>query len=410
MKRWGEWIVLFFFAMLPWDISKVLFPPYQSAPETPTTLTFVRIAMLLLVAWGGLRYLQGGIIKTTVRLGRTPLFWAILPLFGAALLSLSGSLQPRTTVTETLRLLILLALGISLALGVQNRKTFDRVWKVFCGVMTLAALFGLLQYFTGQWIWGGGINELGVKRVNSSFIDPNIFARYLNISILGTLALMVQKEWKLNALSGLMLLLQTAALVVTFSRTGWLILFLGVVILAFLSSRSKRLGILAGGGALALILLLIPAFRDRLATLASGIGAIGQREHLLKGGWAMFMAHPLTGVGLGNFQWAIENPFHYLVPWTDAVTRSHTSLITVMAEMGTLGLLAMLFFLIMILAMNHRVMGQMRGYSLAVTFGILIIWLSSQGEGRFFEDPLVWAFWGLSLALQWKHWGEDWDE
>jgi len=410
LKKWGQWIIPFFFAMLPWEISKVLFPPYQSAPETPTTITFARIALVILVAWGALYFIQSGIWKNIQRLFQGPLIWSALPLLAAAGLSYVGSMQPRTTLGEIARLVLLLAVGVSIALGAVDHKTFQRVGSVFFAVATLTAIFGLIQYLTGRWIWGGGINIEGVRRVNSTFIDPNIFARYLDVSILGSLMLMAKKEWSAHPLRVLALLLQIGALGVTFSRTGWLILFVGVLGMAILSHPRKRWGILGGGGVLVLVLMAIPMLRTRLLTLGAGISALGQRQHLLQGGWAMFIEHPLTGVGLGNFQWALEHPYLYLVPWSDAVTRSHTTFVTVLAEMGILGLVAMLLFLVFVTMMNLRVVGRMRGFALAITAGIWVIWLSSQGEGRFFEDPLLWGLWGLSLALQWKHWGDDWDD
>jgi hypothetical protein len=66
--------------------------------------------------------------------------------------------------------------------------------------------------------------------------------------------------------------------------------------------------------------------------------------------------------------------------------------------MGILGILAMFIFLAAFLIQNLRASGKLRNYLLAANAGVLVIWLSSQGEGRFFEDPLLWAFWGLSLA------------
>ncbi|MCO1603213.1 O-antigen ligase family protein [Desulfosporosinus nitroreducens] len=411
MKRWGDWIIPLFFALVPWDISKVLFPPYQSGADTPTSLTFLRIGMILLLAWGAVRFVQLGIGETLKRLAGVPLIWAVIPLFIAVLVSLTTSLQSQTTINEGVRLLLLFAVGISMALGADRKTVFDRVFKVIFAMATLTALIGLAQYFSGNWIWGGGINISGVRRVNASFIDPNLFARYLNISILGTLLLLVRREWFLNIGTALALLIQVAALGVTFSRTGWLTLLIGIVIIAISSAKNRRTtwSIMGLGGVGAIALYLIPSIRIRFETLFTGMSALGQREHLIKGGWAMFIEDPLTGVGLGNFQWAIEQPYHYLVPWSDAVTRSHTSLITVAAEMGILGLVSMFVFLIIIATMNLRVLNQMNSFAQAMLISIFVVWLSSQGEGRFFEDPMVWAFWGLSLAIQWKPWGEGWD-
>ena len=415
MKRWGDWIIPLFFALIPWDISKVLFPPYQSGSETSSTLTFLRIGMFLLIAWGAMRFVQAGIGKTLRRLIGAPLIWAVVPLFIAVLVSLTTSLQPRTTLIEGMRLLLLFAVGISVALGADRKTVFERIFKVIFVMATITAVFGLIQYFSGQWIWGGGIDKIVdgvlVRRVNSTFIDPNIFARYLNISILGTVLLILRHEWTSRIGTTLALLVQIAALGVTFSRTAWLILLFGLFILVIgttkhWKTRRNTLGLGALGG---VALFLIPSIRARFDTLFTGVGALGQREFLIKGGWAMFIEHPFAGVGLGNFQWAIEHPYHYLVPWSDAVTRSHTSLVTVAAEMGVFGILGMVVFLLLLVGMNLRVTNRMNAFAQAVLVSIFVVWLSSQGEGRFFEDPMVWAFWGLSLAMQWKPWVEDWD-
>lgn len=415
VKRWGDWIIPLFFALVPWDVSKVLFPPYQSGAETATTLDFLRLGMILLVAWGAVRFIQLGIGKTFRRLVSTPLIWAVVPLFIAVLASLTTALQPRTTMLEGLRLLLLFAVGVSMALGADRKTVFDRVFKMIFVMATLTAVIGLTQYVSGRWIWGGGINITSagvlVRRVNATFIDPNIFARYLDISILGTVLLLLRRQWPLRIWTALALLIQVAALGVTFSRTAWLILLFGLLILFITTTKhwKTRLNALGVGMLGVAALFLIPSIRARFDTLFAGLSALGQREFLIKGGWSMFIEHPLTGVGLGNFQWAIEHPYHYLVPWSDAVTRSHTSVVTVAAEMGILGIIGMLAFLLLIAGMNLRVTNQINPYAQAVLIGIFVIWLSSQGEGRFFEDPMVWAFWGLSLAIQWKPWGEEWD-
>lgn len=411
VKKWGAWIIPLFFALVPWDISKVLFPPYQSSLGSESTLTFLRLVMVLLVALGAWQFMREGLGKTVRRLMGAPLFWAVVPLFIAALVSMVTAVQPRTTIIEGMRLLLLLAVGLSIALGADHKVVFERVFKAIFIMATITAVIGLVQYISGQWIWGGGINTLGVRRVNATFIDPNIFARYLDISILGTLVLLLRREWFLSKVTACALLLQVGALGVTSSRTGWLILLLGILILGYgIAGKGKARWSILGLGALGIAALTtIPVIRTRFETLFTGLGALGQRVHLLKGGWAMFIEHPLTGVGLGNFEWALEHPYHYLVPWSDAVTRSHTSLVTVAAEMGILGIIAMFTFLFILVVMNFRVTYRMNAFAQALLSSVFVIWLSSQGEGRFFEDPMVWAFWGLSLAIQWKPWGEDWD-
>lgn len=391
--------------MVPWDISKVLFPPYQSAPQTPTTLTFVRIATVLLIAWGAGLLIQKRSPSIFYIFSRSMLNWGVLALFIAALVSFTGSVQPHATLAEGVRLLVFSALGMSIALGAMISSGSDlelimeRVWQTIFVMATLAAIFGIVQYLTGWGIWGGSI-ALGPRRVNATFMDANIFARFLDISILGIGILLLKQQWKLSLGIAVGLLCQLAALIFTYSRTAWLILLAGSIVLVVLSPNRNRWKYLVGLGAVIGSLWFIPAVQLRALTLFSGQDpSIGTRHYLIKGGWAMFLEHPFTGVGLGNFQWAIEHPYSYILPYIGVVSRSHTTLVTVAAEMGILGILAMLIFIIEILNLNLRTYGKMRNYMLAVNAGVLVIWLSSQGEGRFFEDPLLWAFWGLSLAV-----------
>lgn len=405
MEKWGKWLIPFFFAMVPWDISKVLFPPYQSAPQTPTMLTFVRIATVLLIAWGAGLIIQKRSLSIFFILSRSMLNLGVLALFIAALVSCTGSLQPHATFVEGVRLLVLSALGMSIALGAMSSSGWDpelimeRVWQTIFVMATLAAIFGIVQYLTGWGIWGGAIAP-GPRRVNAMFMDSNILARFLDISILGTGILLLKQQWKLSLGIVVGLLCQLATLIFTYSRMAWLILLAGIIVLVVLSPNRNRWRYLVGLGVGISSLWFIPAVQLRVLTLLSGRDpSISTRQYLIKGGWAMFLEHPFSGVGLGNFQWAMEHPYSYILPYIGVVSRSHTTLVTVAAEMGILGILAMLIFLIEILNLNLRTYGKMRNYMLAVNAGVLVIWLSSQGEGRFFEDPLLWAFWGLSLAV-----------
>ncbi len=405
MGKWGKWLIPLFFATVPWDISKVLFPPYQSTPQTPTTLTFVRITTMLLIVWGAGLLVQKGVFSTLNKFSRSVLTWGVFALFSATLVSLFGSLQPQATLVEGLRLLVFSTLGLSIALGAASSSSLDfelileRVWQTIFWIATLTAIFGIVQYFTGWGIWGGAIAP-GPRRINSTFMDSNIFARYLNISLLGTAILLLKQQWRLRLGIVLGLLCQLAALIFTYSRMAWLILLVGVIALAVFAPKKNHWMYFGGLGFGSCLLWLIPEVRLRVLTLVSGHDpSIGQREHLLKGGWAMFIEHPFTGVGLGNFQWAMEHPYIYILPWIGEVSRSHTTLVTVAAEMGILGLLAMFIFLVTLLIRNLKVTGKPRNYMLATSAGVLVIWLSSQGEGRFFEDPFLWAFWGLSLAV-----------
>jgi O-antigen ligase len=103
----------------------------------------------------------------------------------------------------------------------------------------------------------------------------------------------------------------TAAVILTYSRGG--ALALGVVLALWLLRQgvsARRLA--AGVGAIALLVVLVPSdFARRLTTFRQFLPGSGdvlrldssfeQRRVLVTTAWHMFLDHPLTGVGAGNY-------------------------------------------------------------------------------------------------------------
>ena len=149
-----------------------------------------------------------------------------------------------------------------------------------------------------------------------------------------------------------------------------------------------------------------PFFTKRLDTFTFGVEAAGARPYLVKAGLNMFADHPLTGVGAGGYQSSFENDyFQYKDPKIKAnVTISHTSLVTMMAELGVdrprrarvsrraVGRLPAR-------ADRRRAAGDEGGAPRRSRSSSAIIFLGSQTEGRFLEDPYLWLAAGLAVAI-----------
>jgi putative inorganic carbon (hco3(-)) transporter len=179
-------------------------------------------------------------------------------------------------------------------------------------------------------------------RVNSLFSDPNILSRYLIMVLLlcGALAL-VEPMWR-RRLAGVAVLAAVAN-VFTLSRSGWIALAAGLVLLgyAWLGSRKGSLVlaviiVLAGAALGALSLVRGTPIRAKTLTTARGWNKItAGRYYLVAGGLQMFRAHP-QGVGLGNFPLAYPEYKNWRA--RASLTESHTTPVTVMAELGGAGL------------------------------------------------------------------------
>ena len=119
----------------------------------------------------------------------------------------------------------------------------------------------------------------------------------------------------------------------------------------------------------------------------------------------MFADHPLTGVGAGGYQTSFEDDYYrYKDPKIKAnVTISHTSLVTLLAELGVVGLVAVAFVAVRWSAYVRALMSgaprEMKTALVALAVITAIIFFGSQTEGRFLEDPYLWFAAGLVVAI-----------
>lgn len=270
------------------------------------------------------------------------------------------------------------------------------------------ALLGIYQYFTGDFFWNMGLESWGgMNRVNTTFGDPNVFARYLAILVIFSLVLMTGAVMRTGILY-LSLIAGLTALLFTFSRSGWLLVPVGFAIVWWYSRGKRRAMIMGWGlvvGALtATMFLSMAVLAWRGHTLSTGISALGDRIALINTGFHMFLAHPVAGVGFGSFGSVALTDFRAYLPYhARYVYLSHTALVTVLAELGTVGM-ALTFW---IFGAVYKAFRNIRAsglepystYALGLLVAIICIVLSGQSEGRMFEEPILWVFMGMLVAL-----------
>jgi O-antigen ligase len=163
----------------------------------------------------------------------------------------------------------------------------------------VVSVVGLYQYFFTDYVEA----VEGVRRILSLYDSPNHLSLYLGrvIPISFCLAALGVTRWR-RIVHGLALIPLVLCLYLTYSRGAWLLglpaalLFIGVM-------RGRWGRILALGGMAAALLALLPVLRTpriaTLLTLQSGTNFL--RIVLWEGTARMIAAHPIFGVGLGNF-------------------------------------------------------------------------------------------------------------
>lgn len=182
-------------------------------------------------------------------------------------------------------------------------------------------------------------------RAGGTLGSPNVAAGYLSIALMLPASVLLTKlALPYKGLAALALGLGGVALILTFSRGGWVAFGLAMAILVL---PAWRRGWLSPGVPLAMAALaVLPplVFPDALAARLSGEVADNGRIPLVQLAFRMIEQNPVLGIGPNNFAVAM---LQYATPelayaWLYTV---HNKYLLVWAETGTGGLLAFLLFL-----------------------------------------------------------------
>ena len=399
---------------LPLEITKLWVPFLQTRSELggglpPTSVVDAGrlVVALAFAVW----VLRPGRARSEV-LPASPLTLPLALLFAVYALSTLYALDVAAARTESLRLLFSLGGFALVPFFVRDRASLR--WTLYAVVFSAAALaiVGVYQQITGTFFWNAGLGLFGERRINTTFADPNHFARFLLEGMVIALALWPFVERRARFALMAAMALSALTLVFTGSRGAWLVgaAALPVIVLALPIERRTRVRML-GFGAATLVLAALaiaafsPFFTKRLNTVTFGVEASGARPYLVDAGLHMFADHPVTGVGAGGYQSSFENDYYdFKDPKIKAnVTISHTSLVTIMAELGVIGLVALAFVVarwaFYLRGLMPGAPPEMRAVLAALAVISAIIFFGSQTEGRFLEDPYLWFAAGLAVAI-----------
>jgi len=336
-------------------------------------------------------------------------------VLGAA--SVVYSADPGKTVAETIRLVVLFAVFVSIALLMDKERSLLPFKAVHITALALTPL-SFYEGFTGNLIWQAeNLMKEHTLRVNATFVDPNIFARYIILGIVANFILQLytrDKGTKMFYMAALSILL--AQLVLTSSRGGMITLVaILIAALIFLPNRKAVLWVLGLGVLCAAIVLFIrPDIWDRMTLIFKNYADYNyQRLYLWQAAIAIFQDHPILGAGLGSFQTVFLRDYIALKNVADGATLSHTTVLTIAAELGVVGLavlaalwIALLVRLISLYSMNNDYLSMFNDYNNTYYVGAgyflwaATVFISSQGEGRFFEDPILWLCCALLVVLR----------
>jgi len=299
---------------------------------------------------------------------------------------------------------------------IENRRDLERIVGAILVVAAVLSCLAVAQRLFGVFNWRTILiqSDAYSYRSNATFADPNNFARYLSsaMALAAGLILATGPRRQTVFLAIPMLAVSAVGIIATASRSGWIALILVtflVVMMAPIARYTKvRLTLLSMGGLTMMITLLLlqgGTDAERVKSLTSGVTLLGQRSFLIRAGWEMWKDSPLIGVGSGNYQNSLIMSYLWVVPSWAQVSLSHTSLVSILAELGIVGMALFVFvagrIAIAIVSAYHatedRYNRLMIGWCAAALIGILF---QSQSEGRLLDEPYLWLFLGIFVALE----------
>jgi len=335
--------------------------------------------------------------------------WTVL-FFGTCFISLSLSWFFPGALHHLLHLCFAYAL-FSLVLDARaNPKTL--VWSFLLGLIVPSILawyqviagnspastfFGLA--FQDASVFGTSVVATGGERLlraYGSFPHPNIFGGYLAVALL----LFVRMGWKGNKEKILWILatLFGSVFILTFSRSAWLALGVGLIMIAVAAWRfhvrsSPRawkifyfslLGMLAAGSLFSQAIFTRFDASERLESLS-----VSERVNGYEQFDDVFLKNPVTGVGAGGYTAALSVIFPGQSTW--AYQPVHNVFLLMLAETGLLGFLVFFGWIISIGTVSLRVLRDPRGFFGIGLMGILFTLA--------LFDHYLWSLWpGLALS------------
>jgi putative inorganic carbon (hco3(-)) transporter len=285
---------------------------------------------------------------------RQPLLAAALVLLAAwGSISLAWAEQPAEAQNSVLRFALNFLLFPIALVAIRRQRDVAWLFGVFIAGALLTVALGFLVAPTG--------NPADAARLEGAVGNPNQLGSYLVVAMVLSAAF-INQRWPPTARAAALAAATIAAvgLFLTLSRGALLGLAAALLVAPFVVGRGRRaaalvLVVLTVAGTATWYAAIAPADSvDRITHPERGGGS--GREDLWRVGWRMISDRPLVGVGAGNFG---VSSIHYLLrPGSTQRdkyivvrhTVAHNIYLTVLAELGIVGLT--LFVLILLICLR----------------------------------------------------------
>lgn len=406
-RRRPEWFAIAAFAALPLRV------PVDIGGDTANLL----VPLYLVIAAGLIAHILASEGRATSAEGGSPwptrLRWLLAATLALYAIQASYSADVANAIENIGFFLVPFAVLFALIIEVDWTRALARRVVIAVGVVALGcALIGIYQYLARDLFLNPELldsNELHLYfRVNSIFFDPNVFGRYLALSITALAACIAWGSTRRDlAAASVVCAVALVALVFSYSITSFAALLAGLGIVAILRWRWRGL-IAYGALGLAGLAVLVIAGGTPTSDIEDVRSIDAGHADLIRGGLALFgvtddadardqgdIGRPIAGYGSGSFGRAFFDHVEQA-----RTTVSHSEPVTVAAEQGVIGLAVYAGLMVCALV---TLLGAGPGRSLMRTVAaacFVAILVDSFGYTGFVSDPATWALLGLGIVAR----------
>ena len=318
------------------------------------------IVIMMFIAWYWKNYkLQ--ITNYKFRMTKDRVFvLSVLSLISYLLLSLIWSSDKSLVLQQSLHILEAFLLFFILWLGPLKKEEAIK-WLVLGSI--LPCVLGIWQFlaqstFASTWLglalhptWQGGTSVVASEtigrwlRAYGPFSHPNVFGGYLAIVLLLYCSIVKEEKRWLQLITYNLLL---TTLFFTFSRSAWIVVFIGLLVYWFTVKNEKKWLQLTTYNLLLTIFLatlFFPLVQTRLTgNSISESHSITDRVSGYSDAWKLFKQHPVLGVGAGNYAIALWHSDKWRSVWE--IQPAHNAAVLFVVEGGVIGVALFVFVLI----------------------------------------------------------------
>jgi len=374
---------------------------YGRVLTKPVLVTVYQLVLVVTLASWAWR-----LVAKETRYRPSPLDLGIGMLLLAAVWSWPLSLDRTTTTIEIIRLAFLWGLAAVSAHYLMNKRFARLALSAFLVTVAGVSLLALAQYVVPGLPIGNVHTQVSLageqlSRVAAFFYDPNYLAGFLSVGVTTAAAVLVHSRRARVALSATaVLVLSAAALIATYSRTGWIGALIGIVAVVLTAPRRRRVMLVVLGLAVVLIAVAVApgAITSRFSSIldyrrdmsnATRVYMIGSALQMARDNWQ-------SGTGLGAF--AVAYPAYKNPLALGYILKPHEVPLALAAETGVAGVVAVFALLggmVWVFFVSRR--GRWTTLQSVALAGVLALMVQSLFQYNLYFE-YFWLFAALGVA------------